>query len=418
MQEKLSPLDLSFFNLDTENTHQAISLFCHLECYPEITELKNKVIELTETFPRLKKKISTTTGFNWTDDKEFKADRHLEFIDLPYEITDEVLKDEASKSFSQKLTLNLPLWKIIVIGNPAQPELPAVLLIKAHHALTDGLALRKLLFSLGNYDEQKKYHKITQAKTLKTKESPLPKLGKSLLHLYKEGQRKEVKSLLNGINSDKRRILRLDFDTEDFQVIKNKLGGSLNDLYLSIINNAVDLYHKKFDYRLSQLTALMPFNLRRADDFSTLGNNLSAIGVPLSFDTDDLIKRHHLIKTFTEEAKNLGAYGAYKILALINSKLPRSLRLKILGSAASKTNFICTNAPGPQIDIYIAKSKVLSIYGCPALINKQGAAFALVTYVDKINLSIIYDPEIVKDGEFLRTCVLESFNMLKNKLLN
>ncbi len=418
MLEKLSPLDLSFCNLDTETTHQAIAIFCLLECYPEITELENKIAELAQTFPRLKKKIITTKGFHWVEDSELNLKNHLQFIHLDGEISLELLREKASKVFSEKLTLALPLWKIVVIGNPEKPELPAALLIKAHHAMTDGLAIRKLLFSLGNYDEQKKYHQITYAKTTETPEIPLPKLGKSILRLYKEEQRKAETSLLNGKTSNKRKIQVLDFAGEDFQIIKNKLGGSLNDLYLSIVCNAIALYHKEFDYKVKRLTALMPFNLRRSDDFTTLGNNLSAIGVPLPLDIPDPIEQHALIKAYTEEIKNSGTFGAYKILALINSKLPLKLRLKVLGRAASKTNFICTNVPGPKLNIYIAQSKVLGIYACPALIHQQGAAFALVTYVDKINMSLVYDPEIVSEGLFLKNCLQQSFNTLKNKLLN
>lgn len=417
MPEKISPLDLNFWNLDSDTTHQAIAICVHLESFPEVEEIEKKTNELIEYFPKLKKKIASNNSKYWEEDRDFNFNNHLEIINDENIISTESINNQISKSFSEKLKGNIPPWKIILIGNKNNPSIQSALLIKAHHSLTDGLAIRKLLFFLSNYDEHKKYHQENKPRTNKPSKIALPKLSQSILRLLKEDRRKKASSALNGENSDQRGLFFIDLPGEEFQIIKNKLKSSINDLYLSLISNSLRNYLHDFGLLPNELIGLMPFNLRRTDDFNNLGNNLSAVGIPLPTSEENILNQHKKIKSHTEEVKATGTFGAYKLLAEINSKLPLKLRLKILERAAKKTNFICTNVPGPKLNIYIANAKALSIYGCPALIKHQGIAFALVTYVDRINICIVYDKKIIKKPELLKQEFLQSYKNLKDQLL-
>ena len=107
------------------------------------------------------------------------------------------------------------------------------------------------------------------------------------------------------------------------------------------------------------------------------------------------------LSKYSYSIKTKGVFGAYKLLGDINARLPFFISRYLSNIAASKINYICTNVPIAKEQISLCGSSVENVYGLAALMKYQGAAFAFTPYLDKANICIVTDPNIVKDPERL-----------------
>ncbi len=171
----------------------------------------------------------------------------------------------------------------------------------------------------------------------------------------------------NGECSGERRLAWSEFSFTEARKIKNVLGGTVNDVVLTILSEAVSRYvkmHKQsVDGRVVRF--MVPVSLRQKEQRGALGNLISILPVEIPLDIDTLPDRFKHVNDRTalmKEAKlaeGLGMVGA--VYGMIPAPL-QSVICAIADTPIPPFNMVATNVPGPQIPLYLVGKKLIAQY--------------------------------------------------------
>ena len=112
----------------------------------------------------------------------------------------------------------------------------------------------------------------------------------------------------NGFVGTLRRIEWLTLDLHEVKAVKNRLGGTVNDVVLATITGALRRYleHRGYTPDRVELRAMCPVNVRTANEHLKLGNRVSAMMAPLPVGIFDPLERLRQVRTAMEQLKRRG----------------------------------------------------------------------------------------------------------------
>ena len=84
----------------------------------------------------------------------------------------------------------------------------------------------------------------------------------------------------------------------DFKAIKNVLGGTVNDVVLTVVSGALGRWLRARGVRTEglELRALVPVSIRSEDERGSLGNRIAAMRGPLPVYADDPLERLRIVR--------------------------------------------------------------------------------------------------------------------------
>jgi WS/DGAT/MGAT family acyltransferase len=208
----------------------------------------------------------------------------------------------------------------------------------------------------------------------------------------------------------------LTMDLALVKSVKDKLGGTINDIVLATVAGAMRRYlqRHRVDLRDFDFRATAPVSMR-SDGDTAMGNHVSAWIVPLPLDEPDALTRlEHIRETTTRLKKSKGALGADLLSAATEWTGTTLLSLGArLQDIARPHNMIVTNVPGPQIPLYILGARLLECYPLGPLFARLGLCTALFSYDGKLFWGFIADPDLVPDLPDLRDDISQAFEELR-----
>ena len=403
MTTRLTAIEQSFLHIDTETTSQAIAVFCPLASFPDIEQVRGKIEELKRRFPRMTQVLAPNKKY-WVEAPAFDDANHL------FRASDHTTA--AAQLFSERFDFSEPLWKCFILGDPVVATAPAALLFKLHHSFADGLG------GLAFFDafcESVAAPSDTKHEVRTRAAGSAAKIGSSLLKLLTEHVKEPKLFPLLGQNSTKRQFAVTDLPLADLKQIKNAAGVTLNDVVLCIVTGALRRYLSARGLALHDTRAIMPVNLRAVSSRDTLGNDLTAVGIPLPVSLENPAEQLAAINAYVTRLKNSGGFGAYALLSNLIAHLPASLQRSLCERQAKKTHFICTNVPGPATPRTFGGAQVLGIYPIAALLKTQGIAFGFLSYAGNLCCTIASDPNIAPEAEDILQDLHLALADLKNK---
>jgi diacylglycerol O-acyltransferase len=389
----------------------------------------------------------------WEFDPQFDIRNHVREVKLKHGTEDE-LKALAGKIVSESLDRQRPLWDFTLARLKGGRT---GMVTRIHHCLADGIAgvgaMNVILDASPNPPP-------VSRKKLKATPPPAPKdagaalldgLAKSYLSLF-NGALTLHSGLMNmaeqavanpaGAPAELLRVLselaapaeRLPFNvicngpqkfawTEvplaDIKAIKNKCGGTVNDVVLATVTMAFGRYvaHRGVDLTGRSLRVVVPVNVRGNGDAKELGNQISFVPVPLPLDLRDPVKLLAVVTERVEFLKHARAAEFVGLLGGLLATLPNAF-WKNIGPVASQLplslcNIICTNVPGPQIPLYLMGHKMLSWYPWVPIGGLMGINCAILTYNGTAFFGFTGDVHAAPDLERLEKFVDESFAELR-----
>ncbi len=414
MREPLGSIDINFLTLHSTTTSQVIASLSVLNGVPDRESLRERVAAIPERFPRAKRRLkSESSGLlrlheaSWEDQADFSPDNHLHFVCVDTAQTLDELMAETSRIFSKGLDFSLPLWSFSIISSPLCEQ--SVMLFMVHHCFADGSGGMELVQAVCEPKQRGRVEK-------KTRERPLAVLREredapsrswvaesrawtSLKKAFTDMQIRRSPFSLHGENSAVREIRLMDFDLSRARMIKDSLRISLNDVFLGYVCGGIRNFLLQAGEIPRPVRVVIPFNLRPRTERNSLGNYLSAVPIDLPVSNADLIEQTLQIHQETAFVKQEGSFGSFGFLGRVASFLPVSLRRRLLLSASRRGNFICTNVPSSRQPLVVAGAPIVSTYGCAALLPEQGISVGFMSYVERVCLSLVYDPRIVKNPE-------------------
>ncbi|UCE87105.1 MAG: DUF427 domain-containing protein, partial [Deltaproteobacteria bacterium] len=209
-----------------------------------------------------------------------------------------------------------------------------------------------------------------------------------------------------------RRFDWLAMDLADVKALRKALGGSINDVVLTIVTGAVRrfLQRRHVNPADTDFRVMAPVSVRSEEDRGVLGNRISAWIVDLPIAEPDPRKQLARIGERTRELKeSKHAMGAE---LLTQAAEWSSSTLLALGARNAirllPFNMVVTNVPGPQVPLYTLGAKMLEAYPHVPLTDNLGLGVALLSYNGKLFWGFNADYDLVPDLDAFVAAVEDS----------
>ncbi len=365
---------------------------------------RNTVVRLLKDrlhrLPRYRQKVvAAPFGIaqpGWEDDPDFELSHHIEERTLPGPGDDRVLSRVGGRIFAEPLDRGRPLWKLILLrgrrdGNTA-------ILAKVHYAMVEGVtgtALTTVLHDVrpdapptppppGDWQPRpipdflaRLQNALRDTITTTTKLavnqgarlwSDMPagvgsRLGPALSPLLRPVSRLPFNGRLSGA----RQFAWTELAFPEIRAIRSSLGGTVNDVVLTIISGALGSYLREKGHRLEGLNLRLacPVMLRRHASGEEPEDDTPAVStllVPLYPGLADPTRRFRAEHRAVEELQTRRQAQALAGLTTLSRFLPPAVQAlsQQLGLPKLVVNTVSLNVPGPQIPLYLASHKRLA----------------------------------------------------------
>ncbi|MFI5026699.1 MAG: wax ester/triacylglycerol synthase family O-acyltransferase [Solirubrobacterales bacterium] len=348
---------------------------------------------------------------------------------------------------SQALDRARPLWELWVIEGLEGGERFA-LVSKVHHCMADGVSgaeLMTVLMSLSPTDEPgplvaylprpvPSSFELRRDDLLDLVGGPMHAV-RTLQEMFDAGRRSEIGLALRGVvdlvasgivpSSDTplnqaigphRRFEYFSQDLSGVKAVKDKLGGTLNDVVLATVAGGMRRFLKRRRCEVSRIEfrVATPVSVRSGVETEALGNRVSAWILPLPLAQADPVKRLAAIRATTRRLKESNqALGADLLSAVTEwtgtTLLSLGTRLQNVGRTH---NLIVTNVPGPQLPLYLLGAPLHEAYPIGPLFPRQALIVALFSYAGRLFWGLNADAALVPDLLDLRRDLEASFREL------
>ena len=192
---------------------------------------------------------------------------------------------------------------------------------------------------------------------------------------------------------------------EDLRTVKNRLGVTLNDVFLGVVAGALRTTFLAYGVLPDKpLVAGVPVSTETATDEPRLhGNRVSNLFTSLCTDMADPVERVRAISAVTAEAKNVHqALGPEMLGEWSDFTPPRPFaffmrhysRSRMADRLPPPINLVVSNVAGPRLVLHAAGAKLEAIYSVGPILEGIGLNITAWSYIDQMNVAAISCPGI------------------------
>lgn len=462
--DRLTALDNSFLLLERPNSFMHVASVALHDTGPlrtaaggiDIDLLRQGIAGILHRIPRYRQKLAAIPISGapiWIDDPEFSIDYHIRHTSLPRPGDEAQLKRLASRIMAQRLDRSRPLWELWVIEGLDGDRFAVI--NKTHHCMIDGASgvdLMNVMMSPSPDAE------IVEAPPFVPRRAPtagellrdeilrrvsLPfeaarDIGK-LIREAEESRRgllSRIRQLadtlgttlrpasptpLNQPIGPHRRFDWTSHDLAEVKQIRSAIGGSINDVVLTIVTGAVRRFfaYRHVEFQGLDFRVMAPVSVRKSEESGQLGNRVSAWFVPLPLDEADPSVQLLDIAAKTRELKESKSAVGAEFLTQAAEWTPATL-LSLGARNVTRLqpfNLVVTNVPGPQVPIHLLGARMEETYPMVPLIEGLGLGIALFSYDGQIHWGFNADYELVPDLARFVGFIEEAFSELRETAL-
>jgi len=214
-----------------------------------------------------------------------------------------------------------------------------------------------------------------------------------------------------------RRFDWLVLDLADVKEVKDRLGGTVNDVVLATVSGAVRRFLQRRGLASDglRIRANVPVSVRTQEERGNLGNRIALWMTDLPVDERDPVTRLDRIRVTTARLKeSKQALGAQVLASVSDMMTWRLMALAMRMSTRSRPfNIVVTNVPGPQLELYLLDAPLREIYPMVNLLDNQGLGVALFSYAGKLFWGVVADWDLVPDLDAFVAAIADSFRELQ-----
>ena len=474
MSDRLTALDASFLHLEDGSSHMHVAGVTIFEGEPPAyDDLLAHIERRLSLVPRFRQKLRfVPLGQGrpvWVDDPHFNLRYHVRVTALPPPGSEQQLKNLASRVFAQQLDRTKPLWEIWLVeglgpeegtgaggngdaGSEEAPRQRFALLSKTHHALVDGVAgvdITAVLFDTAAEPEAPTASGSTWVP--RPEPTSMQLLGDALLEraiqpaeivrsaraAFRAPRRivsKGIDSLgavgalaraglgappspLNVDIGPHRRFDWVRTDLDEIKEIKNAIGGTVNDVVVTVVTGALREFLKQRGEQVDALTlkAMVPVSVRREEEYGMTGNRVAAMMAPLPISEADPLERHRIVSESLGDLKESGQAVGAEVLTQLSGFAPPTVLAQAgrLQSRQRFFNLVITNVPGPQIPLYVLGRQLVDIFPLAPLAQRQALCIAIMSYNGRLNFGLLGDYDAMGDLYLVAQGIRESIEELR-----
>ncbi len=387
----------------------------------------------------------------WVDDHRFNLEYHVRHTALPEPGSEEQLLRLAARIFSQRLDRAKPLWETWMIEGLEDNRF--ALITKTHHALIDGIAgvdLATVLFDLEpvpkplDPEAEEEWVAAREPSATEMVAAGLRGAVRSGVEVaaravsaatHPETAINKAREAIEGVgevawaglnpaphtplNVDigpHRRIGIVRFELEEFKEVKNALGGTVNDVMLTVVAGALREWLHSRGVRTEglELRGLVPVSIRGEHDRG-LGNRIAAMRGPLPVYIGDPVARLRFVKREMDGLKESKQALGAEVIASVNNFAPPTILAQAsrINFSTRLFNLIVTNVPGPQFPLYVLGRELQDLFPVAFLPENHALAIAIMSYNGKLNFGLLADYDGLPDLDVIQQGIVDSLEELK-----
>jgi WS/DGAT/MGAT family acyltransferase len=459
-KDRLSALDASFLAQERESSHMHVGALVILTGRPPThEELVEHVESRLHLVPRYRQKLAESpleTGRPfWVDDPRLNLDYHVRHTALPRPGSENQLRQLAGRLFSQRLDRHKPLWELWLVQGLEVEQGESgerfVLISKTHHSMVDGVAgvdIATVLFDLTSEPEDPPPRlrwaphrepsgvELVAHNVVDVARRPLSLAGEAARALTRPGRtagrlREAAQGvgevLWAGLNpapstplnveiGPHRRLFWVRAQLADLKWIKDALGGTVNDVLLTVVTAALRRWLRERGVRTEglELRALVPVSIRTDEQQGQPGNRIAAMRGPLPVYIDDPVERLGMVREAMRDIKESKQALGAELIAGVQEFAPPTLLAQAsrLNFSTRLFNLIVTNVPGPQFPLYLLGRELREIVPIAFLPEHHALAIAIMSYNGRIDFGLLADYDALPDVEDLGAMLEESLEEL------
>ncbi len=366
--DRLSSVDASFLAQEREGSHMHIGSILLFEGpAPRPEEVIAHVESRLHLVPRYRHKLSfprLEMGRPlWVDDPSFNVGYHVRHTALPAPGSVEQLRLLAGRIFSQRLDRSKPLWELWVVEGLEDGRFAVV--NKTHHCLVDGVSgadLTAVMFDLEREGTSvpgpdRPWQPAPEPGDVDVATRGVTDLAGAPLGLARRAasvlgnprrtvaQAREAAAgvgevawnavvsapdtPLNGPMGPHRRLTWVRLPLDDLKQIKRELGGTVNDVFLTVVSGALHRWLRTRGVVTDglELRSAVPVSIRASGAEADLGNQITIMIGRLPTYVEDPVERHRLVvESMAHLKESKQAMGAEVIASLEDFAPPTDLR--------------------------------------------------------------------------------------------
>src|SRR5436190_9462252 len=342
--DRLSAVDAGFLHAeDGSDAHMHIGGLAILEGpAPSYEEFANHIASRLHLVRRYRQRVihpPLRAGRPlWVDDADFTLSYHVRHTALPRPGTDEQLRRLVGRIASQRLDRTKPLWEVWLIEGLADDRF--AIINKTHHALVDGVGGVDILTALFDLEREaaptepvgwapaatpgtagllthSAQAAVRTAADVATGllgaaadvRGSARRLSEAGQGVWEIGQRlidPAPPTPLNRKPGPHRRFAAVSCDLDDFKTVKNALGGTVNDVVLTMVSGALGRFLSARGMETEGLTlrACVPMSVRTADQKGGAGNRITIMVAPLCVGLPDPTERLAAVREAMDGVKS------------------------------------------------------------------------------------------------------------------
>jgi WS/DGAT/MGAT family acyltransferase len=438
--DRLTGLDASFLHLEDASSHMHVAGVMLFEGppppYEDLLEAFERRLPLVPRYRQRLAFVPLAQGRpKWVDDPHFNLRYHVRSTALASPGSERQLKDLAGRVFSQQLDRDKPLWEVWLVEGLDDDRF--AVLSKTHHALVDGISgvdIMSVLFDTspepsaptdpGDRWLPRPLPSRAQllAEALIERATIPAEIGRSARAVLR-GPRRIAAGIRDaavgvgamawaGLNpapsspynkpiGPHRRFTWVRTDLKDVKAIKDELGGTVNDVVLSVVAGGLGRHLRRRGVNTDglELKAMVPVSVRSDVQRGALGNRVAAMMAPLPVWCQEPVARLDIVSEQLKGLKSGGQAVGAQVLTDLSGFAPPTIMDQASRLMARQRffNLVVTNVPGPQFPLYLLGRRMLDPFPMVPLAKNQALGVALLSYDGHINFGLVGDYDLMWD---------------------
>ena len=447
-KDRLTSVDASFLVQEKRASHMHVGAILLFEGPPpDYQDFLDGIESRMHLTPRYRQKLAFPRFEMgrpmWVDDPCFNLEYHVRHTALPSPGSFDQLLKLAGRIYSQRLDRSKPLWETWLVQGMETNRF--ALITKTHHSMIDGVAgvdLASVLFDVEPVPRHVEPEPWTPQPVPSDAEliaegvkgvvkAPFGAAQRAIQAVQSPGrtarQVRDAAEALGevawaGVNpapsiplnvpiGPHRRLDRVRASLDDLKRIKNELGGTVNDVVLTVVAGALRRWLRSRGVRTEglELRALVPVSIRAEDD-AQMGNRIAAMRGPLPVYVDDPVERLRIVREEMQGLKESKQALGAEVIAGLNDFAPPTILAQAsrLNFSTRLFNLIVTNVPGPQFPLYLLGRELQEIVPLAFLPENHAMAVAIMSYNGTVDFGLLGDYDAMPDLDFFADAVRES----------
>lgn len=446
-ESRMSDSDALMWTIEKDAMlRSTITAVAILDRAPDHDRLRHLLDRGSRLVPRLRQRVRANplsiAPPRWETDPNFDLDYHVRFVKATGAGDLRSVLDMAQPIAMAGFDRARPLWEATLIEGMEDDR--AALVLKVHHAITDGVGSIKLALIMFELERDAAPEELPDApdafvmsQAQRWMDAIAHEQRRALGIARRSGSTvagsaaSAVGSAVGDPGGTARRVretvesvarlaapataplspvmtgrsLSVRFATLDVPLAAAKAaaragGGTLNDAFVAATAAGFARYHADLGAETPALRMTMPINVRTDDTQDVAGNQFVPARFPIPLDVDDPAERMQVLHTLILEQRGEPSLGFVEPMAGLLRRLPTSLSTGLFGAMLKGVDLVTSNVPGAPIPIYTAGGEVEAMFAFGPLTG-AAANLTLLSYRDVLHIGVNVDPAAVTEPDRL-----------------